>query len=614
MSDARQLLADALASLDAASALEHYEVTKVLDTVGAAAKESGVTVNELRFELIGTELALCDEPNEWGAYYEPELSRNNKAGNRFDTWPLESITPECIAYWTERMNAAKHPALRARYADMVWDLSNRATGNSGAIAAARIAIDGYAEAMTTYPEMSFDSWGDIPKRIIDLALSINDGECLRKAVAVNVAYANAAVEKEESEIRYQSLFAILRSIPLKRRPELAFQTVIDGFRGRVEKLDAEQADQFSMERYALPLRDYYWSSKKQEEAKKVMRMYGAAVARMAAKTTMAALGVVWLKRLFKLYLRFEMNEDAMHVLKCIEALQPRVPDELVVISTSPHITKEETKEETDEWLNSLVTDDVDESFANLTAHFLPKLDELRRQLEDLEKDYSPSQMSVATYVGHDGGAVAEIAPDDAKGKLFRQANQDIQFRSTRLELGLNRLFEKHSIGSDELFARVIESPLWHEQRHAILRRGIQAYFAGDPIVADHILVTEIESAVRILAAGLELTLQKQNPLGGFDVKNLGNFLDDETVAAFFTEDIVAYLKVVLTDRRGWNLRNNICHGILPASSFTQAASQQLLHVVLLLCAFRSKTAAGAQMTERQHEHSSSPDTLPKEVD
>jgi len=607
MANARQLLADALASLDVASALEHYEVTKALDPAGKAAKESGAAVNELRFEFIGTYLALFDEPNVWDTYYGPEMSREDKDGNRFDKPPLESITFECIAYWTTRMNAAKHPALRARYADLVWDLSHKATGKKPPIEAARIAIDGYAEAMMTHPEMSFDSWGDIQKRIIDLALSINDEEYLRKAVAANVASANAEVEKDEGEFRLQSLFAILKSIPPKRRPQAEFQTVIDDFRSRVEKLDAEQSDQFSMDRYALPLADFYWTSQQQKEAKKVMRMYGAAVERMAAKTTMATLSVGWLKQLYELYLRFEMNDDAKQVLMRIEALQPRVPDDLVPISTSQQITKEEI----DEWLNWLITDDVDDSFANLTGHFLPKLDELRRQLEVLKKDYPLSQMFTETYVDHDGRAVAEIDPDDAEGKLFRQVNRDIQFRSTFLELGLNRLFEKHSIGPNELFARVIQSPLWHEQRHAILRRGIEACFSDDPIVAVHILVTEIESAIRILAAGRGLTLQKQNRMGGFDVKNLGDFLADEALTAFFTEDIVTYLRVVLSDRRGWNLRNNTCHGILPASSFTHAASQQLLHIVLLLSAVRSKTEAGVQMTDRQHEHSSSAETLQK---
>ena len=35
------------------------------------------------------------------------------------------------------MNTARHPALRARYADMVWDLSQKATGTKPPIDAAR---------------------------------------------------------------------------------------------------------------------------------------------------------------------------------------------------------------------------------------------------------------------------------------------------------------------------------------------------------------------------------------------------------------------------------------------------------------------------------------------
>lgn len=613
MADARQLLAEALAMLDAASTLEHYEVDKALEPAGKAAKKSGERVDELRFEFIAVYLALYDEPNVWGTYYGPEMSGIDNDGNRFDMPPLKSITPECIAYWTTRMNVARHPALRARYADMVWDLSQKATGTKPPIDAAHTAIDGYSEALTAYPEMSSHSWGDIRKRIIYLALKIKDEERLRTAVKANVAYANAAVTEDtvikaaifhpksdgdeahtnvaahEDDSRLMSLFAILGSIPPKRRPQAEFQAVIDEFRTRLETLNVAEADQFSVEHYALPLADHYWSSRHPEEAKTVMRVYGAAVERMAAKTTMATLAVGWLKRLYELYLRFEMNDEAKQVLKRIEGFQPRVPNDLLPFSTSQHISQEEI----DEWLNWLVTDDVEESFANLTGHFLPQLDQLRRQLEDLKKDYPLSQMFTATFVDHDGRGVAEIDPDDAEGKLLRQVNQDVQFRNTFLQLGMDHLFEKHSVGPHELFARVIESPVWHERRHAILQQGIEAYFAGDPIVAVHILVVEIENAVRIIADGLGLTLQKQNRMGGFDLKNLGDFLADETVATFLTEDVVTYLRVMLTDRRGWNLRNDTCHGILPATSFTQAASQRLLHIVLLLSAVRTKAEAVA---------------------
>jgi hypothetical protein len=216
---------------------------------------------------------------------------------------------------------------------------------------------------------------------------------------------------------------------------------------------------------------------------------------------------------------------------------------------------------------------------------------MRRQIERIEKDCPLSQVFTATFVDHGGRAVADIGADDSDGKLVRQVYQDLQFRSAFLQLGMDHLFKKHSIGAHELFARLIESPVWHQERHAVLQRGIEAYFADEPIVAVHILVAEIENAVRVIAGGLGPAgpaLQKRNRMGGFDLKNLGDLLADETLAAFLTEDVVTYLRIVLTDRRGWNLRNATCHGILPATCFTRAASQRLLHVVLLLSAVRTK--------------------------
>lgn len=52
MADARQLLAEALAMLDAAFTLEQYEVKKALEPAGKAARESREKADELRFEFV----------------------------------------------------------------------------------------------------------------------------------------------------------------------------------------------------------------------------------------------------------------------------------------------------------------------------------------------------------------------------------------------------------------------------------------------------------------------------------------------------------------------------------------------------------------------------------
>ena len=49
-----------------------------------------------------------------------------------------------------------------------------------------------------------------------------------------------------SEFRQQSLFALLKAIPPKCRPQAEFQAAIDEFRARLETLNAAEADHFSV--------------------------------------------------------------------------------------------------------------------------------------------------------------------------------------------------------------------------------------------------------------------------------------------------------------------------------------------------------------------------------
>jgi hypothetical protein len=50
----------------------------------------------------------------------------------------------------------------------------------------------------------------------------------------------------------------------------------------------------------------------------------------------------------------------------------------------------------------------------------------------------------------------------------------------------------------------------------------------------------------------------------------------------FKEDGAYYLRLVLTDQRALNIRNSLCHGILPPESFDKNVANRLLHVLVLL--------------------------------
>lgn len=70
-------------------------------------------------------------------------------------------------------------------------------------------------------------------------------------------------------------------------------------------------------------------------------------------------------------------------------------------------------------------------------------------------------------------------------------------------------------------------------------------------------------------------------------KTLNDILEHEQVIRdFLGEDIVTYLRVVLCDPRGLNVRNRVAHGLMEAASFNRLVSDRLFHIVLLLALIR----------------------------
>jgi hypothetical protein len=67
-----------------------------------------------------------DEGFTWGTYYGPVGVLHDEQGIRVEMPPIAEITPDVIAYWQERTRTARHPLLRIRYADLVWEFGRRA--------------------------------------------------------------------------------------------------------------------------------------------------------------------------------------------------------------------------------------------------------------------------------------------------------------------------------------------------------------------------------------------------------------------------------------------------------------------------------------------------------
>ena len=69
-----------------------------------------------------------------------------------------------------------------------------------------------------------------------------------------------------------------------------------------------------------------------------------------------------------------------------------------------------------------------------------------------------------------------------------------------------------------------------------------------------------------------------------------DLLRDERVESCIGTDSTFYFRMLLTDQRGWNMRNEVCHGISPSGAFNNSTADRIFHVILCLALIREKNA------------------------
>jgi hypothetical protein len=133
------------------------------------------------------------------------------------------------------------------------------------------------------------------------------------------------------------------------------------------------------------------------------------------------------------------------------------------------------------------------------------------------------------------------------------------------------------------------SPVIMESRLPIIERGLNAYFKDDLMVAIHLLIPQIEDAIRnLVELSGGIIFKPSRDYGGFQLKTFNEILGDKIIENAFNEDVQIYMRVLFTDQRGWNIRNDVCHGICDVSSFSYQSIERIIHVILILGILRKK--------------------------
>lgn len=551
-------------------------------------------LENLPFEWLAEAIAFDFVPNYsnkntgWGTYYGPMWVMPNEDGMATESPSIRLVTPKIIDYWEKRSRTAKHPVLRLRYADLVWDFSKTVAQKAPHFSIAHVVIDSTIEiAKNKCHKFETDIITKL-ERALSLAIQINDTQRVERLRDAIIEYEDNIAEDTKAGLWGFSFDLLInRKVPIGNGIE---DKLIGNLEHRLVRLadpaHKENLDPWAAEGAALRLAKYYRSAGQNEDAKRVLLKFGTAF-EVAIESAAPLQASAWLQHVHSVYFEYGgLRDEAEKLAVKIKELGPKVIAEMKPISAEIKITQEEMTN----FVNSIVDEDLEKSLIRTAFHFVPKKDKIEDQLKDLSKKAPISFLFPRQIQDNEGRPVGFIGSleDDLTGHIVHRSSQNIQISSIFLRPVLQEAISRFALTPEKIFDYLCRSKLFSDEKKTMLFEGIKAYLDGNHLVAIHLIIPQVEAAFRRLVEHTGGSVLKLRRGGGLHLKTLDELLRDERVVTVFGDDMSLYFRILLTDQRGWNLRNNVCHGIIPAVAFSQNVSDRVLHVLLCLALIRDK--------------------------
>lgn len=532
--------------------------------------------------------------NRWGIYWQELMSGTYADGTEMLSPDVADVDDETLAYWIERSSQTKHPVLRARYADLSWDIGRylrgkakregAATVRSIPITMCHVAIDAYLETI------SRDLFQSEPKawiylgRAIELAIGI--GDKTRMPLVKDVLFAfYRRQEAEEDRWMWWKFDELVwdhaKALAITPEEKLEAIDLLEGVLARCsDSANTKQFDPHSATSAADCLGR--WRAQLDELAEARSAMKTAALAfEEAAKKAGGMTAIAWLEDLIPRYRRAGMLEDAARVEQAIRDRAGEAQAEMKSVETSIDISPEEMEK----WLSQFLSGTVDEALTKVAGIFLIREESTKSSLRNMCKDAPLLSMMQSSIVNIDGFTTATVGSIEADidGRAIQHAATLFSWKASWLNYAFDRIQKKYGMNPEVVIARIRGGPFFAPEGMPLLAEGVTAWFAGDAAKAIHLIVPRIEAALRSLLAALGGTVMEPNSdVGGFMAIGLGKVLNNPIFREKVPKDICFHLRALYNDPRGLNLRNELAHGLVRPELLNVGLANWVIHTVLLL--------------------------------
>lgn len=586
MNPSKETLESKLVELEPLSGVSEHEIESELRKLRDTNNEED-PCREWLYESMA--FSFCEnytnKEGGWGTYFGPMMMVwQTDDGKTVESPSIQLVDENTIAYWDQRSKSTNNPLLQARYAGLVWDLSEPATGKKPHYSAAIRCC----EALLKIAEENSHKY-DVNviqklERAISLATSLKDQQLIERAKQAILNYESVVADDSKPDL-WGFCFDLLvgnKKVNLSDEEE---REIIDILEARLQRL--KEADPWACEHAAERLARYYRAKGQEEDCSRVIKILGSTFEN-AANNAAPLVASSWLEHMHHVYVQFNLIADAERVARTIRELGPKVRDDMKAISHEMEIPREKF----DAYVEQMVDGDLEQALARIAIRYIPRRGEIENQLHDLAKKAPISFLFTKQIADHQGRVVAVVGSleDDLDGNVVSQMSQNMAISVMFLSAVLDRVISKFSLNDEGIINYLFKAPIFTSIQKELLLKGVRAYLEGDYVISIHLLIPQIEAATRNLVEMSGGAVLKRGRGGGFHLRTLDEILRSEQIIQALGEDVALYFRVVLTDQRGWNIRNDVCHGLSPHDQFSKGVVDRLIHILLVLAQLRVKEA------------------------
>lgn len=559
---------------------DHFDANDVFAAIATHARaidESSIP-DDLRAELLAFG---CTE-------------HHGRAGDRQFNFLEGNITETVIEYWEHRARQSSHPSLKWRYAALAIEARELRKQKAKDAEMQQIIIDAAVRMAQEQPDFQVATR---LARAYTLAIRYGNtqGILLVRDALIGL---EAAIAVDRLPGTWGFSYDVLLGASRQRLdPEIEHRIISDLEARFLRLLASIQAltDVHILTWAAVRLAAYHHRTTQSEQLAEVLNSYADGMLGLCASAD-PYLVIGQLTALAALCVKYGQRELEAKVILAKTENQKRLTP-MPGITTTIEITDDQLQEH----LDALLSDGLEVALQRLAWWYVPNLKQVEEDVARHQREAPLSAMVPITKLDQTGRDVAGVGSTegDLSGRAVLVVEEGLLLRGFWLYSVLAKLRDENPNLADTIVDVIHGSPLFDPAQRGIIEKGVGAYSAGDHVTAIHLLVPQIEAAIRNCAAMIGLPTMRVKPdRTGTSLRLLDDLLRDAGVGRAIGDDAAFYFRVLLSDPRGWNVRHKVCHGFAPIRFLAWPVSTLIVHVLLVLAQIRETPEDRAQGEDR----------------